>query len=244
MDTARHHVTSQDSHSRLPARHGEDESWDEDGRQVVSSRDGSDQQLHRDEIKVVEPCGVRHLVFSQAEASVETGFQVHTLLLDSRALSPRSQSVLENSLQDSLHESLTAPLAAPLVLAVWNPQQQSTITYLYVHPYDTPPLASPLGRQNKEIITNKHPSPPPANLSLCGYTHLSSLELHHLSNTALYCCAPRDIHGRVPAMHLDGMKKEEVEESQLLATVERPREPGTASSMPPRSPSLDSTRSH
>ncbi|MEQ2228496.1 hypothetical protein ILYODFUR_009502 [Ilyodon furcidens] len=84
---------------------------------------------------------------------------------------------------------ITAPLAAPLVLAVWNPQQQSTITHLYVHPYDTPPLASPPGRQNKEIITNKHPSPPPANLSLCGYTHLSSLELHHLSNMSS-CISP------------------------------------------------------
>lgn len=34
-----------------------------DGRQVASNRDRSDQQLHRDEIKVAEACGVRHLVF-------------------------------------------------------------------------------------------------------------------------------------------------------------------------------------
>ena len=63
MDTARHRVTSQNSRGRLPARHGKDESCGEDRRQVVSNRDRSDQQLHRDEIKVVEACGVRHLVF-------------------------------------------------------------------------------------------------------------------------------------------------------------------------------------
>lgn len=63
MDTARHRVTSQDSRGRLPARHGKDESYEGDGRQVVSNRDRSDQQLHRDEIKVAEACGVRHLVF-------------------------------------------------------------------------------------------------------------------------------------------------------------------------------------
>lgn len=32
----------------------------------------------------------------------------------------------------------------------------------------------------------------------------------------LYCCAPRDIHGNVPSMHLDGMKQEEVAKSNLL----------------------------
>lgn len=36
----------------------------------MSNRERSDQQLHRDEIKVVEACGVRHLVFLQTEASV------------------------------------------------------------------------------------------------------------------------------------------------------------------------------
>ncbi|KAK5618890.1 hypothetical protein CRENBAI_008460 [Crenichthys baileyi] len=40
-----------------------------------------------------------------------------------------------------------------------------------------PPHISPPGRKNKEIITNKHRSPPPANLSLCGHTHLPPLEL-------------------------------------------------------------------
>lgn len=39
------------------------------------------------------------------------------------------------------------------------------------------------------------------------------------STAALYCCAPRDIHGSVPSMHLDGMKQEEVEKSNLLGTV-------------------------
>lgn len=75
MDTARHRVTSQDSRSRLPAflpspAQKKDESYEGDGRQVASNRDRSDQQLHRDEIKVVEACGVRHLVFQQTETSV------------------------------------------------------------------------------------------------------------------------------------------------------------------------------
>lgn len=70
MDTTRHRVTSQDSRGRLPARLGEDESYEGDGRQVASNRDRSDQQLHGDEIKVVEACGVRHLVFLQTEASL------------------------------------------------------------------------------------------------------------------------------------------------------------------------------
>ena len=35
----------------------------------MSNGDGSDQQLHVDEIKVVEACGVRHLVFLQTEAN-------------------------------------------------------------------------------------------------------------------------------------------------------------------------------
>lgn len=39
------------------------------------------------------------------------------------------------------------------------------------------------------------------------------------STAALYCCAPRDIHGSVPSMHLDGMKQEELEKSNLLGTV-------------------------
>lgn len=63
MDTARHRVTSQDSRGRLPAQDGKDESSEGDGRQVASNRDRSDKQLHGDEIKVVEACGVRHLVF-------------------------------------------------------------------------------------------------------------------------------------------------------------------------------------
>lgn len=48
---------------RPPARLGKDESYEGAGRQVASNRDRSDQQLHRDEIRVVEACGVRHLVF-------------------------------------------------------------------------------------------------------------------------------------------------------------------------------------
>lgn len=39
------------------------------------------------------------------------------------------------------------------------------------------------------------------------------------STAALYCCALRDTHGSVPSMHLDGMKQEEVEKSNLLGTV-------------------------
>lgn len=57
MDTARHRVTSQDSR------------WLEKMK-VASNSDRSDQQLHRDEIKVVEACGAEHLVFQQTEAGV------------------------------------------------------------------------------------------------------------------------------------------------------------------------------
>lgn len=40
------------------------------GGHVASNVGGSDQQLHRGEIKVVEACGVQHLVFQRTEASV------------------------------------------------------------------------------------------------------------------------------------------------------------------------------
>lgn len=57
MDAARHRVTSQDSR------------WLEKMK-VASNSDRSDQQLHRDEIKVVEACGAEHLLFQQTEAGV------------------------------------------------------------------------------------------------------------------------------------------------------------------------------
>ncbi|MED6262488.1 hypothetical protein ATANTOWER_020305 [Ataeniobius toweri] len=60
--------------------------------------------------------------------------------------------------------------------------QQSTLTYLPASDIP-PPLTSPPGRKNNKLITNKHHSPPPADLSLCGYTHVPPLELHHLSSS-------------------------------------------------------------
>lgn len=40
-----------------------------------------------------------------------------------------------------------------------------------------------------------------------------------MASTAAWCrCAPRDGHGSVPSMHLDGIKQEEVEKSNLLGT--------------------------
>ncbi|MEQ2281736.1 hypothetical protein AMECASPLE_033523 [Ameca splendens] len=58
--------------------------------------------------------------------------------------------------------------------------QETSTTFRYYSPA-CPPSSSPQllmcppRGKNRKIITNQHLSPPPANISLCGYTHLSTL---------------------------------------------------------------------